>query len=510
MSAPAATRAHVRIAFLLLLLTVATRLAFFVPGVINWDESTFILMAQEIVDGRLPYVTLWDLKPPLLFAVLAGAIAAFGHDVAAVRLAGLLCVFIAALQIHLLASRRWDAPTAWTAAVLFIIAASAIEDGQATMSEYVTLPFLLGATLVAGRLPTLGRAFAVGALLGIATLVRLNLAYVALGLGLWLAWSHWSLGTRRLAALLASYAIGGLAVLALTALPYALHGSLGLFVYSVFEAPLVYTQSFHGPLHVAGQLGRWAMGLNKPAGFFNPGMWIGLSIWLVAAIGLVVAVRHDRAAPGTPATSSTAIGVATLLVSISIVMSGNPEPHYLIQLLPFACLYAGYAYRQVFTGITSKLARLLLAIAVIVMLVPTVQATVKAARQLHAGQLDRGTAYRIAEFLGPRCDDSCSVYLLIDHLAYWLLDKQPPSRAVTHPSNITKPYLLRPEIGARETPAQEMAWILDQRPTYIVTRRDLWYLRGDAAADVLDQHLRDHYRQVYETKGRQVFERTTP
>jgi 4-amino-4-deoxy-L-arabinose transferase-like glycosyltransferase len=506
----ASTRAHVRIALLLLALTVATRLAFFVPGVINWDESTFILMAQEIVDGRLPYVTLWDLKPPLLFAILAGAIAAFGHDVAAVRLAGLLCVFIAALQIHLLASRRWDARTAWTAAVLFIIAASAVKDGQATMSEYVTLPFLLGATLVAGRPPTLARALAAGALLGVATLVRLNLAYVALGLGLWLAWTHRSLGIRRLAALLASYAIGGLAVLALTALPWALHGSLGLFVYSVFEAPLVYTQSFEGPLHIAGQLGRWAMGLDKPAGFSNRGMWIGLSIWLVAAVGLVACVRRDRAGSGTPATLSSAIGVATLLVSISIVMSGNPQSHYLIQLLPFACLYAAYAYGQVFTGITSKLARPLLAIAVIVMLAPTVQATAKAVRQLHAGQLDRGPAYRIAEFLGPRCGDSCSVYLLIDHLAYWLLDKQPPSRAVTHPSNITKAYLLRPEIGARATPAQEMAWILDQRPTYIVMRRDPWYLRGDASAEVLDRHLKDHYRQVWETNGRLVFERTTP
>jgi 4-amino-4-deoxy-L-arabinose transferase-like glycosyltransferase len=494
----------------LLALTVATRLAFFVPGVINWDESTFILMAQEVVDGRLPYVTLWDLKPPLLFVIIAGAIAAFGHDVAAVRLAGLLCVFIAALQIHLLASRRWDARTAWTAAVLFIIAASAVKDGQATMSEYVTLPFLLGATLVAGRPPTLRRAFTVGVLLGIATLVRLNLAYVAVGLGLWLAWSHRSLGTRRLAALLASYAIGGLAVLALTALPYALHDVLGLFVYSVFEAPLVYARSFEGPLHVAGQLGRWAMGLNKPAEFFNRGLWIGLSIWLVAAMGLMAAVRRDRATPGTHTTSAAAIGITAFLVSISIVMSGNPEPHYLIQLLPFACLYAAYAYRHAFTGTTSKLARLLLVVAVLVMLVPTVQATIKAARQLHAGQLDRGTAYRIAEFLGPRCGDSCSVYLLIDHLAYWLIDKQPPSRAVTHPSNITKPYLLRPEIGARATPAQEMAWILDQRPTYIVTRRDLWYLRGESSAEVLDQYLRDHYHQVWETKGRLVFERTTP
>ncbi len=51
----------------LLLLTIAIRLAFLFPAVINWDESTFILMGQSILDGHLPYTNLWDIKPPLAF-----------------------------------------------------------------------------------------------------------------------------------------------------------------------------------------------------------------------------------------------------------------------------------------------------------------------------------------------------------------------------------------------------------------------------------------------------------
>ena len=43
---------------LLLDLALLTRFPFFFHDVINWDESTFILVGQSIIDGHLPYVTL--------------------------------------------------------------------------------------------------------------------------------------------------------------------------------------------------------------------------------------------------------------------------------------------------------------------------------------------------------------------------------------------------------------------------------------------------------------------
>lgn len=48
-------------------LCLVIRLPFFFTTVINWDESTFIIMGQSILDGHLPYTVLWDNKPPLLF-----------------------------------------------------------------------------------------------------------------------------------------------------------------------------------------------------------------------------------------------------------------------------------------------------------------------------------------------------------------------------------------------------------------------------------------------------------
>ena len=38
--------------------------------VINWDESDFILMGFSFFNGNLPYIEVWDLKPPLHFLYL--------------------------------------------------------------------------------------------------------------------------------------------------------------------------------------------------------------------------------------------------------------------------------------------------------------------------------------------------------------------------------------------------------------------------------------------------------
>ncbi len=69
------------------LLCVLIRLPFWFPSTIDWDESTFILMGQELLDGRLPYADLWDNKPPLAFAAFAVFIA-LHPSIVALRVAG--------------------------------------------------------------------------------------------------------------------------------------------------------------------------------------------------------------------------------------------------------------------------------------------------------------------------------------------------------------------------------------------------------------------------------------
>jgi hypothetical protein len=54
-------------------LIVVTHLGSLSREVINWDESTFMLMAQDILRGHLPYLAQYDNKPPGIFFALAAA-----------------------------------------------------------------------------------------------------------------------------------------------------------------------------------------------------------------------------------------------------------------------------------------------------------------------------------------------------------------------------------------------------------------------------------------------------
>src|SRR5262245_39202724 len=71
-----------------------TRLGSLHTEVIDWDESTFILMSADLLQGRLPYMGLFDNKPPMFFFVLAGAMKVFGDNLLVVRLFGAACIVL--------------------------------------------------------------------------------------------------------------------------------------------------------------------------------------------------------------------------------------------------------------------------------------------------------------------------------------------------------------------------------------------------------------------------------
>lgn len=91
----AQNRLLIRDIAILLFVAVFVRLPYFTYAVIDWDESTFILMGDSLLRGHLPLTALSVLKPPLAYLPYAFFIHLFGHSIAAVRLGGLICVFVA-------------------------------------------------------------------------------------------------------------------------------------------------------------------------------------------------------------------------------------------------------------------------------------------------------------------------------------------------------------------------------------------------------------------------------
>jgi Dolichyl-phosphate-mannose-protein mannosyltransferase len=156
------------------------RLPFFFPDTIHWDESTLIIMGQGLLDGLLPYDRIWDSKPPLAFVAFAGAIKLLGRTVASLRFGGYLCVVLTSYLVYRAA--YVIAQEKLSAIVAALVAAAMMSMLEpALMTELLCVVPLSAALLLLFRESReLPRIFLVGVLIGIAVMIRTNLAVLAL------------------------------------------------------------------------------------------------------------------------------------------------------------------------------------------------------------------------------------------------------------------------------------------------------------------------------------------
>lgn len=491
----------------LAVLTLVTRLPFFFVDVIDWDESTFILMGHSLLNGFLPYTYIWDNKPPAIFFLFAGLIS-LGNDVLVVRIFGAVLVFATAAVVYALAQRLHSHRAGVFGAIVYILSMSATVSGQATTSELIsTLPVLVALWILIARRDNVLWYAAMGALLSFATLVRLNLAFVVLACAPLIAVYQWERGVKECVKALFAYGVGGIAVLLAFMAPYALSGSFQLFWYSVFEAPFAYATTQSGPLANLVQHAFNAMGVRW--GFNPPQFAVGVAAWVVGVAGAGLAIQ--AALGGDREQRMTLISVLAFVIAtgLSIVVSGVAPMHYLIGMLPFMTLLAGIAYAYLAEHRLLIAAVATIAVCAVVMLVPVAAEYKTAGQRIGSDKgLMHGPAYDVADYLKASCaNSSCKLYLLEDHLAYTLLNVYPPRKIVTHPSNISKPSLLQAEIGAAPTPEAEMRAVLGTHPDFIVKQEKVWYLLP-AQEQILEQTLQQHYQLVHEVDGRRIYRAT--
>ena len=74
-------------------------------SVIDWDESIYFTVAQDIAEGGVPYKTTWDTKGPLLFLTFTPVVAVFGDNIAALRIFTSLYLLLSMFFVYLAAAR---------------------------------------------------------------------------------------------------------------------------------------------------------------------------------------------------------------------------------------------------------------------------------------------------------------------------------------------------------------------------------------------------------------------
>lgn len=443
---------------LLLFVVVAflIRFPFFFRDYVDHDESTFILMGQALVDGYLPYIKYWDLKPPMVFYFFAGIIAVFGKSMIAIRAAGSLVVALTAFYSYKLSRTYLDKIASFFVGLLTIYLLSLFGAMQGVMSEHLAaLPLVVGLIYLTKKHTTKNLILA-GFLFGLAIDFRLNLAYVIFFVNAFVC-LHAGLnksGIKKGVFL----SIGSILAIILSLLPYILTDQLALIKTSVIDASIAYSAASKQTLKT-------------------------LPFILVVALLCGLAYKFIR--PKEIRFNFYLLLSMLFGQAIMFLISGKVNGHYLIQVFPFLLIiFVGLISKFPFPKKFNKIApKLIIALFILLPMESYLEiATVLDSKNKY-DRLFNGEGYNTAHYLMEHYGTELpkNSFYLNEHIGYWILNTMPPTAITMHPSNLVRETTFEHIQNIQKDPLSELKYILEvKKPNFIIVDEDRNQLRGDS------------------------------
>lgn len=304
-----------------LLLAVIIRWGSFSASVIDHDESTYIVGADELLRGEVYLRDVIDTKPVGIFWLYAALIKLTGGSIWLLRFAAAAFVALGGWLLCLVARRATGQPTAgFVAGCVYIIMCSVytyygISPNTEIFFNVCTIA-AVAVTVVAER----KRWALAGLLLGAGFVIKPFVAAEALAIGLYLVWLY----HRTPGAMLRRgfYLVAGFLLLpALVTIYFAQNQLLNELYFYTFEVAAAY------PIELP-----WYLRLKYMADYA-----LRYSPFLLPAI--VLFFRKPRPAGLRPWFYYLAL--QAVLVSTVVLLTGKRFGHYQIQLHPIVALYVG-------------------------------------------------------------------------------------------------------------------------------------------------------------------------
>lgn len=207
------------------------RSAGFVFGLLNIDESDFILIARRILQGAVPYAGIADIKPPLAYLAFTPGALSSHLSILPVHVLGVLWLLATGLVVGR-AARRLTGSDLAAACASWLTLLAALCDVPSVSTELLMALPLAGALYFYVRAETGGgsgdQAMA-GLCIGLASLFRQQAGILLAAFGLALLWKGVRERQVRVALPLLALSGGFLAPWAATVGIFALAGALSPF-----------------------------------------------------------------------------------------------------------------------------------------------------------------------------------------------------------------------------------------------------------------------------------------
>jgi len=438
----------------------------FLRSVIDGDESLYVLVADRWGHGCLPYIAVWDHKPPGVYVLFLMAFGALGHSLIAIRILASAFVFGAAVLIYGIGYvATGERPVALVAAAAYP-AFSILWRGTAANVEHFFIVFDLAAALVLTvihvRRPTGAqrwwRVLAAGLCFGLA----LQLKYIAIFeiafFFVLYAFREWQIlpaaSRGRLLGELAAMIAMAIVPTAAAAAYFLAFGQLGEFVDANFFANVRHAVPHRSMETVI-------------SGVLSLGRWLAESgpLW-VAPVFLFL--RRPTVPGCSPIGSRRVALVLAAWVLVGLVEAASTSrfyAHYFLVTLPPLCLLAGEAWR--WGGSIRRSLGHPVVWAMVLCAFPVTFISILDYREWIAERLS-GMAdepARVASYIRPRLRPGESIYVVdSEPIIYFLADAQLPTRYAFPPFLMDEHF----SAVARVDYKREFESILRQEPRCIV------------------------------------------
>ena len=289
--------------------------------IIDWDEATYIMAGREILLGYLPYESLYEMKPPMLYYIYSIPLF-INSSLESVRIFGIFCIFLSASFIFIFLKRYIENRFAILGSIVFISIMN-YYFWLGTSSEIVCLPLLLLSLLTFIKKEESNYyLFLSGLFISIATLIRLNVAYLVIFLVIYLIFKKNKLTQKIIQ--ISVFSLSGLIPVAILIFLYADKNLLDLLLVGTFQVPLEYASENS---LISGLL-KYIKTIFKLC-YFNPLFFIPIiSIFLFSLTKKNLITENKMI-----------FNIFFLGIVFSTIATGQGFSHHLILVLPFVIFF---------------------------------------------------------------------------------------------------------------------------------------------------------------------------
>ncbi|WP_315862262.1 glycosyltransferase family 39 protein [Picosynechococcus sp. PCC 7003] len=461
------------------------------------------------MDGHLPYTALLDVKPPLHWYIFASIIWLAQHSFVFLRFLGAIIVALIGFINYEIAKRIWNKTTGLISGILVIFLINLNPGGQSIMSEHLALiPMMLSFALILFCPKNKPALAASGLCMGLAIMIRLNLAYLGLFVGFYILFISIKSGFPNYKLVLLPgicFALGNLGGMLVILLPYFVTGNLEALNIGLIKASLNYSQQSDFLNVIVNQLG-------FVADIFVMTISIAFSAvfgpTLFFAFSQLIQVQRQEQKLDFFKKRFYIIGILFCLsIEFSILRTSVFYKHYIIQFLPIFSLLAAPAIAN-FLDRKDNFKKQLVAVILSVLLVHfSLQYFKTGSYCLNSPSCLHGTSITVKQYLVEHGPLNGNIWLTRGHLAYWFAGWTPITPLVTHPSNINKRFLLESWYGQEATVSQEIDKIFAKKPVLIIGASLQDYLRDSTAQARLDDFIQSDYLELPGLEKLHIYQR---